>query len=72
MDMASIGCYNVLDGKWEVGPTFIDQDVNPYAKYFKKSIDHLEDILPKVRNIILEPYEVAKVLRRIDESDPTY
>jgi len=69
MDMTSIGCYNVLDGIWEVGPTLVDKDFNPYSAYFKKSIEHIEDVITDVRNIILEPYELSKVLLHIDKDD---
>jgi len=72
MDMTSIGCYNVLDGVWEVGPTLVDKDFNPYSAYFKKSLENIEDVISDVRNIILEPYELAKVIMHIDKDDHLY
>lgn len=72
MDMASIGCYSVLDGVWEVGPALVDKDFNPYTAYFKKSISHMEDVLPDVRNIILEPYEMSKILCHVKKDESSY
>jgi hypothetical protein len=35
--MMSVGCYNVLENKWEVGPELVDVDYDPMANIYFKS-----------------------------------
>jgi hypothetical protein len=35
--MMSVGCYNVLEKKWEVGPELADVDYDPMADIYFKS-----------------------------------
>jgi len=34
-DMMSVGCYDVIDDSWIVGPELTDQSFNPYSEYYK-------------------------------------
>lgn len=72
IDMTSVGCYDVINSKWEVGPTLYDKNYNPYDKFFKKSYKYVDDIISDVRNIILEPYELSKILDNLKTTDPLY
>ena len=35
-DMMSIGCYDLFDDFWEVGPELLNTDFNPYAEYYNE------------------------------------
>lgn len=68
-DLMSVGCYDFLNKIWLVGPEFKDISFDPYAEYFNVDIKNVKDILPDVRNIILEMYELAIALVHATDND---
>ena len=55
----SIGCYNVLESKWEVGPEMKDQSFDPVSKYYAKAMKQVDFILKDIRTQIFKTYEDA-------------
>ena len=64
-DYMSVGCYDLLEGKWIVGPEIYPEDYNPYKMYFSAIMEKLQDHLPRIRQNILETYEVAVILDKM-------
>jgi len=55
----SIGCYNVLDSKWEVGPEIKDIDFDPVSEYYADAMKQVKKILEDIRSTIFHLYEDA-------------
>jgi len=55
----SVGCYNVLEGKWEVGPELKDQGFDPVSKYYPAAMKQVDKILKDIRDKIFGTYELA-------------
>lgn len=34
-DLMSVGCYDVIKQRWEVGPEMTDPSFDPYSDYYK-------------------------------------
>lgn len=64
----SIGCYNVLERKWEVGPDLKDISFDPVSKYYAKAMKQVDKILKDIRNIIFELYENAFVCKKSNDA----
>ena len=65
--MMSVGCYNVLENKWEVGPKLVDIDYDPMADIYFKSKKQVDKIIEDVRNNVLRPYESALVYKKSND-----
>ena len=65
----SIGCYNVLEKKWEVGPELKDSDFDPVSEYYADAMKQVKKILEDIRNIIFELYELAFACKKSNDSD---
>ena len=65
----SVGCYNVLQGKWEVGPDFKKDSFDPVSEYYFDAMKQVDKILKDIREKIFEIYELAFVIKKSkDES----
>ena len=60
----SVGCYDVLNGEWLVGPEFTDQSFNPYSEYYKEVLAQSESLAKQIRNMIFSIYEIAVVMKK--------
>ena len=65
----SIGCYNVLEKKWEVGPELKDSDFDPVSEYYADAMKQVKKILEDIRNIIFELYELAFACKKSNDLD---
>jgi len=67
-DMMSVGCYDVINRVWLVGPEMKDSDFDPYAEYFTTDMKLMDDVIADVRSIVLQMYELSiAVLKTRDE-----
>ena len=65
----SVGCYNVLEKKWEVGPELKDAGFDPVSEYYEAAMRQVDKILKDIREKIFELYELAFVSKKSqDES----
>ena len=65
--MMSVGCYNFTEKKWEVGPEMKDKNFDPIAHFYKKGMKIVDDIVQKIRNVILSTYETALIAQKSDD-----
>lgn len=63
-DYMSVGCYDVANDIWEVGPEIADSSFNPYAEYYDEAKKQSEAIASQIRNKILSIYETAIALKK--------
>ena len=63
-DYMSVGCYDVTNDIWEVGPEIADSSFNPYAEYYDEAKKQSEAMASQIRNKILSVYETAIVLKK--------
>lgn len=63
-DLMSVGCYNLFEDKWEVGPEFTDPSFNPYSEFYKEIKGKSEALANQIRSRILSIYENAVVLKK--------
>ena len=68
-DMMSVGCYDVMNDKWVVGPEIMDKDFDPYAKWFDIDMKTLDDVIVNVRSIVLQMYELAIAYLKSHDED---
>lgn len=45
----SVGCYNVLEKKWEVGPELKDAGFDPVSEYYEAAMRQVDKILKDIR-----------------------
>ena len=65
----SVGCYNVLEKKWEVGPEMKNEGFDPISEYYDDAMKQVDKILKDIRTKIFELYELAFVSEKsTDES----
>lgn len=64
----SVGCYNVLEKKWEVGPELKDEGFDPVSKYYEDAMKQVDRILKDIREKIFKMYEFAFVMKRSENS----
>lgn len=64
-DYMSVGCYDVLNKKWEVGPELKDSDFNPYSAYYREVQQKSSRFAKDIRNIIFEVYEKAIACKKM-------
>lgn len=60
----SIGCYNVLEKKWEVGPELKSEGFDPISEYYADAMKQVDRILKDTRTKIFEVYELAFVSKK--------
>ena len=60
----SVGCYNVLEKKWEVGPEMKSEGYDPVSKYYADAMKQVDKILKDIREKIFELYELAFVSKK--------
>lgn len=63
-DYMSVGCYDVINDIWEVGPELADSRFNPYAEYYDEAKKQSEAMASQIRNKILSIYETAIALKK--------
>ena len=63
----SVGCYNVLEKKWEVGPELKGQSFDPVSEYYDDAMKQVDKILKDVRNTIFNLYEKAFVAKKSND-----
>lgn len=63
-DYMSVGCYDVINDIWEVGPELVDSSFNPYAEYYDEAKKQSEAMASQIRNKILSIYETAIALKK--------
>ena len=60
----SVGCYNVLEKKWEVGPELKKEGFDPISEYYAAAMKQVDKILKDIREKIFELYELAFVSKK--------
>ena len=60
----SVGCYDIINHEWLVGPELIDQSFNPYSEYYKEIQLHSDKIINNIRNVIFSIYEITVVFKK--------
>ena len=50
----SVGCYDVVNKTWVVGPEFKKQDFDPYSEYYEDDQKYIARFVEDIRNIILD------------------
>lgn len=65
----SVGCYNVLEGKWEVGPEMKDENFDPVSKYYSDAMKQVDKILKDIRNKIFGTYELAFACKKSSDDE---
>ena len=63
----SVGCYNLIEDKWEVGPELENEEFNPYSAYYKEVQKMSGKILADIRDILLRAYEKAVVCKKLND-----
>ena len=60
----SVGCYNFLEKRWEVGPQTKGIDFDPISEYYADAMKQVYKILKDIRAKIFELYELAFVVKK--------
>ena len=60
----SVGCYNFLEKKWEVGPELKKEGFDPISEYYVDAMKQVDKILKDIRENIFEIYELAFVIKK--------
>lgn len=68
-DLMSVGCYSVTKREWLVGPDVKDTAFDPMSEYYAVDMKHIDSIISDIRNVILECYEMALVIKRSTDAD---
>ena len=71
-DYMSVGCYDVLEKRWEVGPELAPLDYNPIASWWDIDMKAVEDLVAQMRDVIFKCYESAKALLQINVADQSF
>ena len=58
----SVGCYDLLNRRWLVGPDLKDEGFDPYEEYYKSDMRNVKDLIDDIRANILSTYEISIVL----------
>lgn len=64
-DYMSVGCYDVLERKWDVGPDLAPLDYNPIAAWWNIDMQKVDETVTQMRDVILRCYETSKALKAI-------
>lgn len=70
-DLMSVGCYDVIKQRWEVGPEMTDPSFDPYSDYYKDIQNHAASLLKDIRDSILSIYEQAVALKKMQDGGKT-
>lgn len=65
----SIGCYNVLEKKWEVGPGISKFGSDPIVEYYNSAMKQASTILEDIRTKLFHVYELAIVGKKSISED---
>jgi len=68
-DYMSIGCYDLFNNKWLIGPEFTNINFNPYKEYYKDIQNNSENIFQQIRNMIFSIYELAIICKKNINTD---
>lgn len=68
-DMMSVGCYDLLEHKWIVGPEFKDMNYDPFGEFYKDDMRTRSAILNNIRDIIFKIHEDSIVLSETRDED---
>lgn len=60
----SIGCYNVLEDKWEVGPVMKSKNYDPIADLYSDSIKQAKNVIDDIRDMIFDLYQLSIVAKK--------
>lgn len=60
----SVGCYNFLEKRWEVGPQTKGIGFDPISEYYADAMKQVDKILKDIRAKIFELYELAFVVKK--------
>lgn len=63
-DFMSVGCFNLLENTWEVGPELKPTDFNPYNEYYDKVKARVSIYIDRIRTTIFSAYEAAIVCQK--------
>lgn len=63
----SVGCYNVLERKWEVGPQMKNAQFDPISEYYNEAMKQVKKILKDIRNTIFNIYEIAFACKKSND-----
>lgn len=58
-DLMSVGCYDVNENRWLVGPELRDVGYDPVSDYWDEDMALVEEVVEEVRGIILEVRELC-------------
>lgn len=64
-DFMSVGCYDVKNKKWLVGPELKDPSYNPYSELYKDIQAKAGKLINDIRGKVLDVYEKAVVLKKV-------
>lgn len=70
-DYMSIGCYDLKNDVWLVGPELKDLSYDPYSDLYKDIQKKSHKIIEDVRNIIFDVYEKAVVFTKVHKFEPS-
>lgn len=65
--MMSVGCYNFLEQKWEVGPDYADIDYDPMSDVYSQTQKQIDKIISDIRNQVLASYETSLVYEKSND-----
>lgn len=68
-DYMSVGCYDVVNKIWIVGPELKKQDFDPYSEYYEDDQRYIAKFIEDIRNIILECYELSLVIMKSSDDN---
>lgn len=63
-DFMSVGCYDLKQNCWLVGPELTDMSFNPYSEYYAEIQSKAECLAKDIRNTIFSTYELAIVYKK--------
>ena len=61
----SVGCYDLLNSRWLVGPDLKDEGFDPYEEYYKSDMRNVKDLIDDIRATILLTYEIINILVKL-------
>lgn len=67
-DLMSVGCYDLLNQRWIVGPEFKNISFDPYAQWYFKDLDYIGDDLDSIRDAVMKAYETSLVFTKTDDA----
>lgn len=68
-DYMSVGCYDVVNEFWLVGPELKPLDYDPYSDLYNQDMKHVHGVIGDIRNIILECFETAIAIKNSNDEN---